>query len=115
MDKVSKTKKEFRLKQWSRIIKSCQVSGMTAAAWCEKNNINVKSYYYWLKKIRAQAWESYALVHSQSNQQIFPVALKQTSQNASITIHFSSISIDIHEGAARDTIETVLSALKSIC
>ena len=51
----------------------------------------------------------------QSNQQIVPIALNQVTQHASITIHLASISIGIHEGAARETIETVLSALKSIC
>ncbi len=115
MDKITETKNEFRLRQWSQIIKSCQDSGMTAAAWCGKNNINAKSYYYWLKKIRSQACESYDMLPKIKTQQIVPIERKQTNHRASITIHLSSISIDIHEGAARETIETVLSALKSIC
>ncbi len=49
MDIVSETKAEFRLRQWTKIIKECQASNLSAAAWCRQNNINIKSYYYWLR------------------------------------------------------------------
>jgi len=58
MDKVTDVKSEFRLRQWTQIIQTCQASSMTVAAWCNRNNINIKSYYYWLRRIRSLARES---------------------------------------------------------
>lgn len=50
MDKITGAKTEFRLKQWTHIIQTCQASGMTVVNWCEQNNVKTKSYYYWLRK-----------------------------------------------------------------
>lgn len=50
MDQVTFVKSEFRLQQWSRIISNCQSSGQTVVSWCKENGINIKTYYYWLRK-----------------------------------------------------------------
>ncbi|MBP7175142.1 MAG: hypothetical protein KBA53_02845 [Thermoclostridium sp.] len=52
MDKITNAKTKFRIKQWTKIIEACQTSGMTVASWCSQNNVKVKSYYYWLRRIR---------------------------------------------------------------
>jgi hypothetical protein len=52
MDIVTETKAEFRLRQWTKIIQDCQAINLTAKAWCNQHNIGIKSYYYWLRKIR---------------------------------------------------------------
>ena len=115
MDKIAEAKAEFRLKQWTQIIQTCQASGMTITGWCNQNNVNAKTYYYWLRKLRFLACEStdVALINKH---QIVPLAFKHEKAAAvSVTIHVSSASIDIHEGESKATIETVLSALKNIC
>jgi hypothetical protein len=117
MDKVTDAKTEFRLKQWAKIIQACQASGTTVTAWCRENNVNVKSYYYWLRRLRTKVCEAGELALPSNGQQIVPLAFKQTKpvHTAAITIHLSSVSIDIHEGTSKSTIETVLSVLKNIC
>ncbi|NSW92704.1 MAG: IS66 family insertion sequence element accessory protein TnpB [Firmicutes bacterium] len=117
MDKITNVKNEFRLKQWAKIIQSCQESNMTVVAWCAQNNVNIKSYYYWLRKLRTLACESGQLMTNHSEQQIVPLTFERakTSSEAAITIHLSDISIDINNGASRTTIEAVLSSLKNIC
>jgi hypothetical protein len=115
MDKITVTKTEFRLRQWTQIIQTCQASGMTVVGWCRQNNVNTKSYYYWLRRIRSQACESRTLVQQRNEQQIVPVAIRQTKIPAAITVHLPSVSVDIHDGASMVTIEAVLAALKNIC
>lgn len=56
MDKITDAKTEFRLKQWTKIIQTCQASGMTVVGWCGQNNIKIKSYYYSLRRARALAY-----------------------------------------------------------
>lgn len=116
MDKITDAKTEFRQKQWTQIIQTCQASGMTVVGWCSQNNVNPKTYYYWLRRIRSKACEFGSLVTQQRNEQpIVPVAFRQVKTNAAVTIHLSSVSVDIHDGASRETIEATLAALKTIC
>lgn len=115
MDKITDAKTEFRLRQWTKIIETCQASGMTVVSWCSQNNVNKKSYYYWLRRIRTQAYESGSLVPQRNEQHIVPVAFPQTKTPAAVTVHLPSGSIDIHDGTSRETIEAVLSVLKTIC
>ena len=115
MDKITNAKTEFRLKQWSKIIQACQTSGMTVVSWCSQNNVKIKSYYYWLRRIRTLACETGSLVAQKPEQEIVPVPFHQTKVSAAVTIHLPSFCVDIHDGTSRETIEAVLSALKSIC
>jgi hypothetical protein len=115
MDKITNAKTEFRLKQWSKIIQACQSSGMTVVSWCSQNNVKIKSYYYWLRKVRALTCEAGSLATQKTEQKIVPVPFHQTKLSAAVTIRLSSICVDIHDGTSRETIEAVLSALKSIC
>jgi hypothetical protein len=117
MDKITDAKAEFRLKQWTKIIESCQTSGMTATAWCGQNNVNIKSYYYWLRKIRTIACESQELPVGSNEQPIVPLSFTHAKESAAaaITIHLPSVSIDIQDGVSKATIEAVLAALKNVC
>ena len=115
MDKITNAKTKFRIKQWTKIIEACQTSGMTVASWCSQNNVKVKSYYYWLRRIRILACQTGALVSQKAEQQIVPVPFRQVKPSAAITIHLSSVCVDIHDGASRETIAAVLSALKTTC
>jgi hypothetical protein len=45
----------YRLRHWTEKISQCHNSGMTVTAWCESQDINIKSYYYWQKKVRESA------------------------------------------------------------
>lgn len=117
MDKITDAKAEFRLRQWTKIIQSCQESGMTVVAWCRENNVKIKSYYYWLRKLRTIACETGDLLARNNEQPIIPLAYTQTKEavTAAITIHLPSASIDIQDGASKATIEAVLAALKNVC
>ena len=117
MDKVTNAKAAFRLKQWTKIIQDCQASGMTVVAWCRQNNVNAKSYYYWLRKLRIMACETAELPALRDEQPIVPLEFKPSkpSERAIITVHLPSVSIDIQNGASQQTIEAVLSALKNLC
>jgi hypothetical protein len=115
MDKITDTKTEFRIKQWTKIIQTCQTSGMTVVGWCSQNNVKIKSYYYWLRRVRTIACEAGSLVPQKIEQQIVPVPFRQAKASAAVTIHLSSVCVDIHDGTSRETIEAVLSALKTIC
>ncbi len=48
-----------RRNNWLEIIRQCQSrpAGVTAKAWMNQNGICPKTYYYWLRKFRKEAYE----------------------------------------------------------
>ena len=54
MVQVTLAKNQIRADRWRMLVQTCQQSGQTVVNWCEENNINVKTYYYWLRKLRKQ-------------------------------------------------------------
>jgi L-serine deaminase len=44
--------KEEILRSWEEMIKSCKNSGLTVSEWCRENGINIKTYYYRMRKLR---------------------------------------------------------------
>jgi len=51
-------KQEYRIAEWTRLIRECVSSGMSAKAWCEAQGIKKRTYYYWQKKVREAAVET---------------------------------------------------------
>lgn len=58
MAEMMEIRDNYRLQQWSEIIRECQNSGMTVKAYCRQQGVSEKSYYYYLKKLRTMAVEA---------------------------------------------------------
>ena len=121
---VQKVSTEYRFNYWTEIIKECRDSGQTANFWCKEHNVNVKSYYYWLRKVRTAACNSIP-----NKQSIVPL---KTSGNLGrvlaemkapanepvqpvIILRLNSAVIEIQNGVTSSTIENTLKALKNLC
>ena len=109
MDKISTVKTEYRIKQWTERIKEYHTSGMTLKAWCETNGINIKTYYYWLHKIRVKVCDE------TETQAIVPLQIHPRETAVAITVSIGSISIQIADGMSSETITAVLDVCKRIC
>ena len=55
MTDVLAVRNEFRLQSWMEIIRECQESGLSNREFCSQRGISEKTYYYWLRKVRAAA------------------------------------------------------------
>ena len=53
MDKVTH---QVRCEQWTKIINECLASGMNKTAWCKANGISDKSFFYWQRILRNEAY-----------------------------------------------------------
>ena len=91
--------------------------------WCKENNVNIKTYYYWLCRLRKQEIITHELpvTVKTAEKEIMlkrlevqsPVA--NTNTQAAVTIRLSSAVIEVTEGTSQVTIEAVLSALHCLC
>ena len=123
MDQVSIAKSELRFQQWTKLVAECQSSQMTVKAWCELNNINIKTYYYWLHKIRAKALGNAPVpAVSQEPAAIEPpvkfrkleVQTPVSGMQAAVVIRLPQASVEVSAGTDQQTVEAVLRALRCI-
>lgn len=112
---------QYRLKQWMEIIRECRSSGQTVSAWCAEHDINPKSYYYWLKRVRMAACE--ALPSLSGNNPIVPVNMplpsagggpKLQESSSDIVLHFGAVTLEIHNSASAALIESILRAMQNV-
>lgn len=120
MDQVTQAKTLFRIEQWKKIIADCQDSGLSVKTWCNQNGFKEQSYYYYLKKIREQEIKNLPVKVPEVKEE--PVVFQKlevktpvSNTQAAVVIHLPSASLEIQNGATRQTVEAVLLALKNIC
>ena len=124
MDQITMIKNEMRARDWQKTISECQSSGMTVSGWCKANNVNTNSYYYWLRKLREKTVSALptevrgSLVTADDE----PVTFKRldvippvSGMQAAVIVHIDGADIEVANGAARETVEAVLLALRSVC
>lgn len=120
MDQVTLAKTQMRAENWRTLIQNCQQSGQTVVNWCEQNNINIKTYYYWLRRLRKLELEGAELPALVSEDK--PVAFKKLEvqtpvarTQAAVIIRLHNATVEISEGTSQQTIQAVLLALQSLC
>ena len=126
MDKLTRASHEYNLSLWTGRINECRQSGITVVKWCEQNNIGIKNYYYWMRKIKREVFENLSegfeqntLALTDSNLPVFSkidLAASQPLEScASVTIRFNDISIELQDGATESVIRNALLAIRNLC
>ena len=102
MDQVSLAKNQMRAENWRTLIQACRQSGQTVVNWCEQNNVNSKTYYYWLRKLRTQELNGKELTIPVLEEK--PVVFKQlevqtpiAGTQAAVIIRLPSATIEVAE------------------
>lgn len=116
MDQLTVTEHDSRLNLWIQRIKECRESDMTVDAWCKSNEINVKTYYYWLRKIKKEAFEALPQKCKQVpspfvERKVFSEVhtLEPTyAENVAATVDIAGIRIDVHNGADNVTLQNII-------
>ena len=108
---------KLRMQQWQAIIQARIESGMTVSSWCDANGINIKSYYYWLHKIKAAMLEEDSVSpvrafaelpaaqesHVHDNERIF---------RPELTLSVADITISIDSNTPCDLLSRVLEVIR---
>ena len=99
---ITTVKRDVKLQEWMEQIKAQQESGMTVTAYCAQNGINIKTYYYHLRKVREQCLES--------GPAIVPVAVPRTTSD--IRIEKNGLQITLPSDISPDTL---LALVQDLC
>ena len=99
---VTTVKQQMKLREWAEQIEARRASGMTVQNWCAENGMNVKTYYYHLRKVREQCVESVP--------EIVPLTMPQ--QTGSIHIEKNGLQISLPADISK---ETLIALVQELC
>lgn len=120
--------KQVKLQYWIDVIRQCRASGMTNQDWCEQHGISLKSYYYWLAKIRKLAVEDLPRkncgIRAAQSPQVpvteasgfteisFPTSTSSHTEPTAV-LHIGNISVELFERTSSEQVVSILKAVQS--
>jgi hypothetical protein len=125
MDKLTTASHNYKMALWTSRINECKASGLTVNRWCEQNDIGVKNYYYWMRKIKREAFDALPTEQKEIPSTVDSAAPAFSKINfstdnrmmptAAVTIKLNGISIDVQDGASETVIRNTLLVIRSLC
>ena len=115
--------REVRMQKWIGIVKACRSSGKTITVWCDENGVNVKTYYYWQKKVCLETCRDIERVQKAmpnvlpSKEKTVFAELNIPRNNVgtiAVSIQRDNMYINVYSGADTSTIESVFAALRKL-
>ena len=105
MDRIMEIKNKIRISEWSDMVRACRGSGLTVRQWCNSNGINIKTYYYRLRKVReALCEETHDIVQ-------IPLTTGN-SVTSSIKINTGNLNLELPDTIPAATLRSVIEVLK---
>ena len=99
---ITAVKQDVRLREWAEQLEAQQASGLTVPQWCAENGIKTKSFYYRLRRVRAQ--------YIQSAHVGVPLSVTQ-QQSADSQIENNGLHISLPTSITQDTLQALVNAL----
>lgn len=101
---ITTLKQNCRVKEWKAQIDDRISSGLTVKEWCRQNNVNPKTYYYRLRKVRD-------FFTDENEQKIVPLKLNLPEKNSKIVIEKNDLRISLSSDVDKDILISVVNAL----
>ena len=101
---VTEYKAEYRLSQWSEIIREQKQSGKNVREWCLEHGMTTNAYYYRLRRVRESACRS--IEHNSPEFAEVPI-VTQSGKSGDIRVVTAKGTIEIND-ASVETLERLL-------
>ena len=107
---VTEYKMEYRLSQWSEIIREQKQSGKNVSEWCSEHEMTTNAYYYRLRRVRKSVCRS--IEHNAPEFAEVPIVTQSGKSNdvcvvtAKGTIEISDASVETLEHMLRVMLDT---------
>ena len=127
---IENAKRAAQFGEWTEMVQECRNSGQSVRAWCEENEVNIKTYYYRLKRLRlialgntesnivtlpakAENYPVFAELKFTENDLPETYAANETGVSA-VTIRVGHMTINIHNEAGAAVITNVIRAANEV-
>jgi len=106
-------KKKIRLQKWKQQIEEQKSSGLSVQEWCIQNGINLKTYYYHLRKVREEFLRSGKAENAQEKKETerAVVPILTASSGGNITIEKNELRITLPENISAEVLIAVVNKL----
>jgi hypothetical protein len=110
-------KHESYLQLWRGRVMECRSSGKSVAEWCGENGINIKTYYYWQKRVWDKGTQSLIQTEQSGLSQSDPIQFAQVnlgcvdSSDVDIVIRKDGWTVEVRNTASPVLLNTVLQAV----
>jgi hypothetical protein len=108
MNEIMKIKNEVKLKQWVEMIQQRNESGLTVTDWCKENGINLKTYYYRLKRVRQTVCSE---IEQHDIVPVEPIAGTETTAEK-IELSVGNVKISLPDDFNETTLKRLLGVLR---
>lgn len=123
MNQLTIASHNHKMQLWASRIQECRTSNQTVADWCSENDISIKSYYYWMRKIKSEAFETLPAEHKakvlpQKRETSFAeveLIEKPRVDVCAAKIHVGGLLLEIQNGADDQTVKHILLAVQKLC
>ncbi|MBJ8072704.1 IS66 family insertion sequence element accessory protein TnpA [Bacillus cereus] len=106
-------KKHLLKKEWEAYIQDYKNSGLSKAAWCQKQNLPVHQLYYWLKKLSSQTEDQDK--NERANWISMNVPVIEEEIHATIRIHIQEATIELDVPFTPQVLLQVMQTVKQQC
>ena len=102
MDEIAIVKKQVQKAERAERIRQCSESGLTVSEWCRENGINIKTYYYHLRKLRKDICEQ------------IPVPVMTVPEGShSVKLSIREVTAEIPEGISEQMMTSLIRAMRN--
>ena len=110
---IAMVKKNVRLQEWERQIEEQKSSGLSVQEWCQQHDINPKTYYYHLRKVREDFFKSGKPEsdRAQNETECAVVPILTASVVGSITVEKNGLHITLPENISAEVLMAVVARL----
>ena len=109
MSEVIQVRSQYRMREWAKIIQEYEASGLSNKEFCEQNGVSIKSYYYWLRKLREAAMHQ----NQPSLVQLTSTTDECNRIDDMIHIQFRSARLDLPGNTDAEAVIAILRSLQS--
>lgn len=110
---IRSMKHEQYLHKWIPIINSCVNSGLSKQEWCKQNGINIKSYFYWQKKIFDASVDT-DVEFAELPSPIKELLGQQEDKGVIATITVKGLSVNLLSGIDSETVTAIVRGLSNV-
>ena len=105
---MGKVKDIDEVKKWQKIMEMQQASGVNKSAWCREQGINLKTFYYWQKKLGSISTEK-------PQNFVEAVITEPVSASSKIQLYVGNIRIDVFDGVNAELLAKTIRAINAAC
>ena len=102
---LQKANHNNQLTEWVQRVEACRKSGQKVSEWCTEQGIPVSTYYSWQRKV-------FQAVTAETEGCFAAVTSRSAGRGLAASIQSGELRIEIHAGAAPETIRAIVQGLK---